>query len=117
VGGIVGDCRQPLDLCDQPPVKQWMSASWPHAIFFAAFGELDIDIKWRGGSINQVARSRITGEVPVNVDPRCIHPMAGDFLIVFAAITKMDLGWPPTCPFKQRFPETGKSDLHEERGF
>ena len=58
-----------------------------------AFGEVVIEIEWKGDGVDEVGVDVATGDVQIEVDPRYYRPTEVDILIGDPAKAKEKLGW------------------------
>jgi len=58
-----------------------------------AFGEVGIEIEWKGDGVNEVGVDVATGDVQIEVDPRYYRPTEVELLLGDPAKAKEKLGW------------------------
>lgn len=82
-----------------------------------AFGELGINIEWRGLGINEAGIAyaphlpHVHGRAVVSIDPRYFRLTEVESLLGDATKAKQKLGWKPTYTFEQLVKEMVQSDL------
>jgi GDPmannose 4,6-dehydratase len=76
-----------------------------------AFREVDIDIAWSGGGVDEVGRCAKTGRELVKVDPRYFRPTEVDILVGNPAKAKRKLGWAATVKLPELVAEMVRSDI------
>ena len=77
----------------------------------AAFGEVGIDLGWRGKGVQEKGVDKKTGKVFIEVDPRYFRPAEVESLLGDAGKAKEKLGWEPKISFKQLVKEMVQCDL------
>jgi len=58
-----------------------------------AFGEVGIEIEWRGEGVNEVGVDAATRDVLVEIDPRYYRPTEVELLLGDSTKAKEKLGW------------------------
>ncbi len=58
-----------------------------------AFGEVGIEIEWRGEGVDEVGVDAATGDVLIEIDPRYYRPTEVELLLGDPAKAKEKLGW------------------------
>jgi GDPmannose 4,6-dehydratase len=84
-----------------------------------AFGEIDVDIEWRGEGVNEVGIAHcsqgrgafLNGKVVVSVDPRYFRPTEVESLLGDASKAQRLLNWTPKTTFEQLVTEMVREDL------
>lgn len=84
-----------------------------------AFGEVGIDIEWKGSGVNEVgiahsndvSHKDINGKAVVSVDPHYFRPTEVDSLLGDPSKAKKKLGWQPKTSFEDLVKEMVHSDL------
>jgi GDPmannose 4,6-dehydratase len=76
-----------------------------------AFGELDIELEWKGEGVNEKGYNKATGEAIVEVDPKYFRPTEVDLLIGNPAKAKAKLGWTHRYELPDLVKEMVQSDL------
>ena len=79
----------------------------------AAAGELDMDIEWQGGGVEEVGIDRNTGRQLVAVDPRYFRPTEVETLLGDPSKAKEKLGWQAKTSFAELVREMVITD-HED---
>jgi GDPmannose 4,6-dehydratase len=77
----------------------------------AAFGEVGIQISWRGEGVDEQGLDASTGRVLVEVDQTYFRPTEVDLLIGDPSKARDQLGWTATVTFSELVAEMVKSDL------
>ena len=75
-----------------------------------AYGELGIDIEWRGTGVDEVGIDRKTDKVIVQIDPRYFRPAEVDLLLGNPVKAKTKLGWEPQTSFRELIKMMIRSD-------
>ena len=75
--------------------------------------ELEINIKWKGSGIDEIAIDTSTGNPVVAVDPRYFRPTEVETLLGDATKAKEKLGWEPKISFDEMVKEMTAADLKE----
>ena len=76
-----------------------------------AFGEVGIEIAWRGSGVEEQGFDRKTGRVLVEIDPEYFRPTEVDFLLGDSSKARAKLGW----VHKTTFPELVKEMVASDR--
>ena len=76
-----------------------------------AFGELGIQLEWKGEGVDEKGCRTDNGECVIEVDPRYFRPAEVELLIGDPSKAKKDLGWEPTHDLKSLVADMVKSDL------
>ena len=87
--------------------------------------ELEINIQWKGGGIDEIGIDASTGNTIVSVDARYFRPTEVDTLLGDATKAKEKLGWEPKISFDEMVKEMTAADLkeaekeklHQDKGF
>jgi GDPmannose 4,6-dehydratase len=79
----------------------------------AAFKEVGISLEWTGSGVDEKGRSRVTGEVIVEVDPAYFRPTEVDILIGDATKARTKLGWQAKMTFPELVKTMVVADLKE----
>ena len=75
--------------------------------------ELEINIQWKGGGIDEIGIDASTGNTIVSVDARYFRPTEVDTLLGDATKAKEKLGWEPKISFDEMVKEMTSADLKE----
>ena len=75
--------------------------------------ELEINIQWKGGGIDEIGIDASTGNTIVSVDARYFRPTEVDTLLGDATKAKEKLGWEPKISFDEMVKEMTAADLKE----
>jgi len=75
--------------------------------------ELEINIQWKGGGIDEIGIDASTGNTIVSVDARYFRPTEVDTLLGDATKAKEKLGWEPKISFDEMVKEMTAVDLKE----
>ena len=75
--------------------------------------ELEINIQWKGGGIDEIGIDASTGNTIVSVDARYFRPTEVDTLLGDATKAKEKLGWEPKISFDEMVKEMTVADLKE----
>ena len=75
--------------------------------------ELEINIQWKGGGIDEIGIDASTGNTIVSVDARYFRPTEVETLLGDATKAKEKLGWEPKISFDEMVKEMTASDLEE----
>lgn len=76
-----------------------------------AFGELGIQLEWKGKGANEKGYRTDNGECVIEVDPRYFRPAEVELLIGDPTKAKEELGWEPTHDLKTLVADMVQSDL------
>ena len=76
-----------------------------------AFGEVGVELEWRGSGVDEQGFDKQTGVLRVAVDPRYFRPAEVELLVGDASKAKRELGWEPTHTLEQLCAEMVASDL------
>jgi len=80
-----------------------------------AFGEVGMEIEWRGEGVDEKGIDKATGRILVEIDPRYFRPTEVDLLLGDPAKAKQQLGWEPKITFKELVRMMVESDLEEAK--
>ena len=75
--------------------------------------ELEINIQWKGGGIDEIGIDASTGNTIVSVDARYFRPTEVDTLLGDSTKAKEKLGWEPKISFDEMVKEMTAADLKE----
>ena len=75
--------------------------------------ELEINIQWKGGGIDEIGIDSSTGNTIVSVDERYFRPTEVENLLGDATKAKEKLGWEPKISFDEMVKEMTAADLKE----
>ena len=75
--------------------------------------ELEINIQWKGGGIDEIGIDTSTGNTIVSVDARYFRPTEVETLLGDATKAKEKLGWEPKISFDEMVKEMTAADLEE----
>ena len=75
--------------------------------------ELEINIQWKGGGIDEIGIDASTGNTIVSVDARYFRPTEVETLLGDATKAKEKLGWEPKISFDEMVKEMTAADLKE----
>ena len=75
--------------------------------------ELEINIQWKGGGIDEIGIDSSTGNTIVSVDARYFRPTEVETLLGDATKAKEKLGWAPKISFDEMVKEMTAADLKE----
>ena len=75
--------------------------------------ELEINIQWKGGGIDEIGIDSSTGNTIVSVDARYFRPTEVETLLGDATKAKEKLGWEPKISFDEMVKEMTAADLKE----
>ena len=75
--------------------------------------ELEINIQWKGGGIDEIGIDTSTGNTIVSVDARYFRPTEVETLLGDATKAKEKLGWEPKISFDEMVKEMTSADLKE----
>ncbi|MCE3260628.1 MAG: GDP-mannose 4,6-dehydratase [Bacteroidetes bacterium] len=76
-----------------------------------AFGEVGIQIEWKGEGVDEKGYNKATGKVIIQIDPNYFRPAEVDLLVGDASKAKAKLGWEPKRSVEQLCKEMVLSDL------
>lgn len=76
-----------------------------------AFGELGIQLEWKGEGVDEKGYRTDNGECVIEVDPRYFRPAEVELLIGDPTKAKEELGWEPTHDLKSLVADMVQSDL------
>jgi GDPmannose 4,6-dehydratase len=76
-----------------------------------AFGEVGVELEWRGSGVAEKGIDRKTGRVLVEIDPEYFRPTEVDFLLGDATKARKKLGWVHKTTFPELVKEMVASDL------
>jgi GDPmannose 4,6-dehydratase len=76
----------------------------------AAFGEVNVTLRWEGEGIEEKGIRTDTNEVVVEVDPKYFRPAEVDLLVGDYSKAKKELGWEPTYGFEELVKEMVAED-------
>ena len=82
----------------------------------AAFGELDIQIRWEGTGVNEKGFDAKTGKLLVDVNPEFYRPSEVEFLWGNCEKAEKELGWKRQTDFKGLVAMMMDADLQEIAG-
>lgn len=77
----------------------------------AAFGEVNVTLRWEGEGIEEKGIRTDTNEVVVEVDPKYFRPAEVDLLVGDYSKAKKELGWEPTYGFEELVKEMVAEDV------
>ncbi|MGF1529853.1 MAG: GDP-mannose 4,6-dehydratase [Puniceicoccaceae bacterium] len=80
-----------------------------------AFGELGIDIEWRGEGVEEKGYDRASGLLRVMVNPDYFRPAEVDLLIGDPAKAKALLGWEPKVTFRELVSIMARADFEKAK--
>jgi len=75
--------------------------------------ELEINIQWKGGGIDEIGIDASTGNTIVSIDTRYFRPTDVETLLGDATKAKEKLGWEPKTSFDEMVKEMTSADLKE----
>ena len=75
--------------------------------------ELEINIQWKGGGIDEIGIDSSTGNTIVSVDEKYFRPTEVETLLGDATKAKEKLGWEPKISFDEMVKEMTAADLKE----
>lgn len=78
-----------------------------------AFGEVGIDLEWKGEGVNERGINSETGKSIIEVDPQYFRPTEVDLLIGDPQKANNKLGWTPHYSFDELVTDMIKSDAKE----
>lgn len=76
-----------------------------------AFGEIGIELQWRGGGVEEKGVDAKTGRVLVEVDARYFRPTEVDLLVGDPSKARQKLGWQHTVGLPELVAEMVRSDI------
>jgi len=76
-----------------------------------AFGEVGIDIEWKGAGVDEVGVDSETGNVLVEIDPRYYRPTEVELLIGNPSKAREKLGWNSNVGFEELVKMMVKGDM------
>ncbi len=76
-----------------------------------AFGNLDIEVEWKGKGVEEMGINKANGQTIVKVDPKYFRPTEVDLLIGDATKAKIELGWEPTFTVDDLIKDMVEADL------
>ena len=76
----------------------------------AAFGEIDIELRWEGTGTEEVGRHARTGRILVDVDPQFYRPAEVNHLLGDPTLAHQVLGWQHLTNFEQLVQEMVAAD-------
>lgn len=82
----------------------------------AAFGELDIALRWEGKGVNEKGYDKETGKLLVDVNPEFYRPAEVEFLWGDAAKAEAELGWKRKIGFQELVSLMMDADLTQIAG-
>lgn len=82
----------------------------------AAFGEIGVEIKWRGNGVNEKGYDAKTSEIRVEVNPKYFRPAEVEFLWGDSTKARKELGWKPSVDFKGLVSMMMESDMKQIAG-
>lgn len=82
----------------------------------AAFGELGIEIQWKGSGVEEKGYDAKTGKLLVDVNPEFYRPAEVEFLWGDPTKAEKELGWKRKCDFRQLVSMMVAADLQEVAG-
>ncbi len=80
-----------------------------------AFGEVGIEIEWKGEGVDEVGVEKGTGDVLIEVDPRYYRPTEVDILIGDPRKAKEKLGWEAKVGLEELVKMMVEGDLKKSR--
>lgn len=80
-----------------------------------AFGELGIEIQWKGHGVSEKGIDKATGKTIVEVDPKYFRPTEVDLLLGDATKAQKKLGWTPKYDLPMLVKEMVRDDLKEAK--
>ena len=80
----------------------------------AAFKEIDVDINWQGGGVDEKGIDKKTGEVLVEVDEKYFRPAEVELLLGDPSKAEKELGWERKVTFKELVSGMVKYDLEND---
>ncbi len=66
-----------------------------------SFGHVDIEIVWEGEGVDEIGKSKATGDIVVRMDKRYYRPCEVEQLLGDPAKAKRQLGWEPQVKFEE----------------
>lgn len=76
-----------------------------------AFGEVGIELEWKGEGVEEKGINKKTGKVVIEIDPKYFRPTEVDLLIGDASKAKRKLGWEHKHTVEQLVAEMMKADV------
>lgn len=76
-----------------------------------AFGEVGIELEWKGEGVDEKGYNKATGKVVIEIDPKYFRPTEVDLLIGDPTKARTELGWTHTHTLKQLVAEMMKADV------
>ena len=80
----------------------------------AAFKEIDVDINWQGGGVDEKGIDKKTGEVLVEVDEKYFRPAEVELLLGDSSKAEEELGWERKVSFQDLVSGMVKYDLEND---
>jgi len=77
-----------------------------------AFGEVDIEVDWKGEGVEEKGYDKSTGNILVEIDKEYFRPTEVDHLIGDASKAAKVLGWKPVYTLEKMVSEMVESDLN-----
>ncbi len=81
-----------------------------------SFGELSIDVEWKGAGVDEKGFDKKTGKCIVEIDPKYFRPTEVDLLLGDPSKAKKILGWKPTTTFDSLVKMMTKADYELFKG-
>ena len=76
-----------------------------------AFGEVGIEIEWKGEGVDEIGINKANGKVVVKIDPKYFRPAEVDLLVGDASKAEKELGWKQNYTIEKLVKEMVKADL------
>lgn len=76
-----------------------------------AFGEVGIEVEWKGEGVNEIGVNKANGETIVEVDPRYFRPAEVELLVGDPTKAKEKLGWKHTHDLQSLVKDMMASDM------
>ena len=80
-----------------------------------AFERAGIELAWEGEGVNEIGRSKASGKVLVEVDPRYFRPTEVELLLGDPTKAKNKLGWKPETLFEDLVGIMVDADMEDAR--
>jgi GDPmannose 4,6-dehydratase len=76
-----------------------------------SFGQVSIEIEWKGGGVDEVGINKATGDIIVRMDERYYRPCEVEQLLGNPAKAKKQLDWAPRIKFEELVKIMTEGDL------
>jgi GDPmannose 4,6-dehydratase len=99
-------------ILQQPePDDHVLATGEQHSVVEKAFAHVGRHIEWRGSGIDEQGIDTHSGQVLIEIDPRCFRPTEVDLLVGDPSKARQRLGWQHKTSFDELVKEIVEADL------